>query len=80
MERDSKGRFSKKGDDGCKITFDVPPFKRIILWMFIVAVLLPWLSLIAKLEVLKKLLNLFDELMNPPIIENGNTKKTGLFS
>ena len=48
--------------------------------MFIVAVLLPWLSLIAKLEVLKKLLNLFDELMNPPIIEKRKKKKTGLFS
>ena len=80
MERDSKGRFSKKGDDGFKIAFDIPPIKRIILWIFIAAVLLPWLSLLAKFEVLKKFLNLFDELMNSSIIENGNTKKSGLFS
>ena len=80
MERDSKGRFSKKGDDRFKITFDVPSFKKIILWIFIAALLLPWLSLLAKFEVLKRLLNLFDELMNSSSIENGNSKKTGLFS
>ena len=75
MERDSKGRFSKKGDDGFKIAFNIPSIKRIILWLFIVAVLLPWLSILAKFEVLNKILNLFDELMNSSIIENGNTKK-----
>ena len=80
MERDSKGRFFKKGDDGFKIAFNIPPIKRIILWLFIVAVLLPWLSILAKFEVLNKILNLFDELMNSSIIENGNTKKSGLFS
>ena len=61
MERDSKGRFSKKGDDGFKIAFNIPPIKRIILWLFIVAILLPWLSILAKFEVLNKILNLFDE-------------------
>ena len=80
MERDSKGRFSKKGDDGFKIAFNIPPTKRIILWLFIVAILLPWLSILAKFEVLNKILNLFDELMNSSIIENGNTTKSGLFS
>ena len=80
MERDSKGRFSKKGDDEFKIAFNIPPIKRIILCLFIVAVLLPWLSILAKFEVLNKILNLFDELMNSSIIENGNTKKSGLFS
>ena len=80
MERDSKGRFSKKGDDGFKIAFNIPPIKRIILWLFIVAVLLPWLSILAKSEFLNKILNLFDELMNSSMVENGNTKKSGLFS
>ena len=75
MERDSKRRFSKKGDDGFKIAFNIPPIKRIIVWLFIVAILLPCLSIIAKFKVLNKILNLFDELMNSSIIENGNTKK-----
>ena len=77
MELDSKGRFSKKGDDGFKIAFNIPPIKRIILWLFIIAVLLPWLSILAKFEDLNKILNLFDELMNSSIIENGNTKRSG---
>lgn len=80
MERDSKGRFSKKGEDGLKIIFDVPPIRRIIFWIFIFAVLLPWISIIARFELLRKILDIFDELMNPSINENGNTKKGGLFS
>ena len=80
MEWDSKGRFSKKGEDGLKITFDVPPIRRIIFWIIISTVLLPWISIICKFEVLKKILDLFDELMNPSINENGNSKKSGLFS
>ena len=80
MERDSKGRFSKKGEDGLKLLFDVPPIRRIIFWIFISTVLLPWISIICKFEVLKKILDLFDELMNPSINENGNSKKSGLFS
>ena len=79
MVRD-KGRFSNKGEDGLKITFDVPSIRRIIFWIIISAALLPWISIISKFEVLKKILDLFDELMNPSINENGNSKKSGLFS
>ena len=64
MERDSRGRFSKKTEEGFKIIFDIPPIKRIIIWALLFGILLPWISIIAKFEILNKLLSLFDELMN----------------
>ena len=84
MDRDSKGRFSKKTEEGFKIIFDVPPIKRILIWAVLFGILLPWISVISKFEILNKLLSLFDELMNRTINENGNengnSKKGGLFS
>ena len=64
MERDSRGRFSKKTEEGFKIIFDIPPIKRIIIWALLFGILLPWISIIAKFAILNKLLSLFDELMN----------------
>ena len=63
MDRDSKGRFSKKAEEGFKIIFDIPSIKRILIWVVLFGILLPWISIIAKFEILNKLLSLFDELM-----------------
>ena len=63
MDRDSKGRFSKKTEEGFKIIFDIPSIKRIIIWALLFGILLPWISIITKFEILNKLLSLFD-LMN----------------
>ena len=65
MDRASKERFSKKR-------------RRIhinIIWAILFIILLPWISIIAKFEILNKILDLFDELMNRTINENGNAKK-----
>ena len=78
--RDAKGRFSKKAEEGFKIIFDIPSIKRILIWLVLFGILLPWISIIAKFEILNKLLSLFDELMDGKINENGNSKKSGLFS
>ena len=80
MDRDSKGRFSKKAEEGFRIIFDMPSIKRILIWVISFGILLPWISIIAKFEILNKLLSLFDELMDGKINENGNSKKSGLFS
>ena len=80
MDRDSKGRFSKKAEEGFKIIFDIPSIKRILIWVISFGILLPWISIIAKFEILNKLLSLFDELMDGKINENGGSKKSGLFS
>ena len=80
MDRDHKGRFSKKTEEGFKIIFDVPPIKRILIWVVLFGILLPWISIIAKFEIINKLLSLFDELMDGKINENVNSKKSSLFS
>ena len=80
MDRDSKGRFSKKAEEGFRIIFDIPSIKRILIWVISFGILLPWISIIAKFEILNKLLSLFDELMDGKINENDNSKKSGLFS
>ena len=80
MDRDSKGRFSKKAEEGIRIIFDIPSIKRILIWVISFGILLPWISIIAKFEILNKLLSLFDELMDGKINENGNSKKSGLFN
>ena len=78
--RDAKGRFSKKAEEGFKIIFDIPSIKRILIWLALFGILLPCISIIAKFEIINKLLSLFDELMDGKINENGNSKKSGLFS
>ena len=80
MDRDYKGRFSKKTEEGFKIIFDIPSIKRILIWLLLFGILLPWILIISKFEILNKLFSLFDELMNRTINENGNSKKGGLFS
>ena len=79
MERDKNGRFSKKTDEGIKLIFDIPPIKKILIWLIIFGILLPWMSILSKFDVPTKILKLFDELMNPISNENGNTKKGSLF-
>ncbi len=79
MERDKNGRFSKKAEEGTKLIFDIPPIKKILIWLIIFGVLLPWMSILSKFDVLTKILNLFDDLMNPTANENGNAKKGSLF-
>ena len=69
MDRDSKGRFSKKAEEGFRIIFDIPSIKRILIWVISFGILLSWISIIAKFEILNKLLSLFDELMEEKLMK-----------
>ncbi len=55
MKRDEKGRFAKKDEEGLEIMIDLPPLKRILTWIFIIGILMPWISIIRKNNWLKKL-------------------------
>ena len=48
MKRDEKGRFAKKDEEGLEIMIDLPPLKRILTWIFIIGILMPWISIIRK--------------------------------
>ena len=54
MPRDNKGRFVKTCEDSIKINFRL-------------LIIMPWVSIITRFNFLKKILELFDELINTQI-------------
>ena len=79
--RDNKGRFTKGAEEGMKITVNVPKLASIIYCMLLLLIFMPWISLVCRLEILKKLLSFFDNLLMMKVEEEKDTpKKNGLFS
>lgn len=79
--RDNKGRFSKSSEGGMKITMYMPTLTNIIYWLLLLLIFMPWISIICRLEILKKLLSIFDDLlMKYNDEEKEIPKKNGLFS
>lgn len=79
MKRDEKGRFIKT-DDSNKIILHFPSIKRILIWIVIIWVFMPWITIISKFDVLKKILDLFECLFTKSNDENDETtKKNGIF-
>ena len=77
MKRDKNGRFSR--DDGYNIHFYIPSIKNLIYWVFIIIILLPWMVIGARFNIIQKILEFFDDIILK-IDENGETnKKSGLF-
>ena len=74
MKRDGKGRFIKT-DDSNKIIIHFPTIKRILIWIVIIWVLKPWRTIISKLDILKKILDLFECLFTKSNAENDETTK-----
>ena len=64
MERDTKGRFSKKCDEEFKIVLGFPSFKKIIVWTLIIIILMPWMPFLWKFSLIKKIMDLFDEIIS----------------
>ena len=83
MERDTKGRFSKKCEEDFKIVLGFPSFKKVIVWALIIIILMPWMSFLWKFSLIKKIMDLFDEIIsltpNTPNSESDGAKKSGLF-
>ena len=61
--RDNKGRFSKSSEGGMKITMCMPTLTNIIYWLLLLMIFMPWISIIFRLEILKKLLSIFGDLL-----------------
>ena len=73
MERDTKGRFTKKSDEEFKIILGFPSFKKIIVWILIIKILMLWMSFLWKFSIIKKIMDLFDEIifLTPNNPDNG---------
>ena len=79
--RDSKGRFAKGSEEGLKITVHVPTLTNIIYWILLLIIFMPWISVVCRLEILKRLLSFFDNLLLMTATEEKDIpKKNGLFS
>ena len=79
--RDSKGRFTKGEEEGMKITVNIPKLAIIIHCMLLLFIFMPWISLVCRLEILKKFISFFDNLLKMKVEEEKDTpKKNGLFS
>ncbi len=49
MKSDEKGRFAKKKKK-LVIMIGLPPLKRTLVWLFIIGILMPWISIIRKAQ------------------------------
>ena len=79
MSRDKKGRF-KKDNEGFNITFNLPSLKSTIYWIIIIALLMPWIIIFLRFEILQKIIKKFEELLLVNTTENdGTPKKTDYF-
>ena len=75
MKRDEKGRFAKKEEEGLEIMIGLPPLKRILTWIFIIGILMPWISIIRKNNVFQKVMDALDGFFEKTIEETATQKK-----
>ena len=74
MNIDNKERFYKSSDDGLKITLGIPSSEKIIIYLIIVLILMPWISILSKLKILRKIIDYFEYLLK---IVNEDIDSTG---
>ena len=79
MKRDEKGRFAKKEEEGLEIMIGLPPLKRILTWIFIIGILMPWISIIRKNNLFQKLMDVLDGFFEKTIVEPATQKKMVYF-
>ena len=74
MERHKNGRFAK--DDGWhNISINLPSFKSITLWSLLFIIILPWLYILSKLNILEKINSIFERLFSFSSDEKDSKKK-----
>ena len=59
MKRDEKVRFAKK-EEGFEIMIGLPPLKRMLTWIVIIGIMMPWISIIRKNNLFQKLMDILD--------------------
>ena len=67
--------MQKKNDEGHKIELNIPSVKKIIFWIVLLWVLMPWISIMAKFQILNKLFNIFQDLFIQQPEEAADTHK-----
>ena len=75
MKHDEKGRFIKKDDEGLEIMIGLPPLKKMLTWIIIIGVLMPWISILRKNNVFQKVMDALDGFFEKTIEETATQKK-----
>ena len=79
MKRDFKGRFVAKEEEANKIVLYIPSLRRIIVWLAILWVILPWITIISKYNIINNIFDIFDRLVSKTNGETDDaTKKNGI--
>ena len=74
-ERDNNGRFVEKDREQHTLEVTFPKFNTILVWIGIIIVLLPWISIIMRNEIIQKTFSSIDKLMAPSVINPTNIGK-----
>ena len=78
--RDKNGRFTKSENEGFFIDLRFITIKRVIAWALVFTILLPWLTIISKFNLIQKIFDFIERLLEGPKKEDLETsKKNGLF-
>ena len=75
MKRDEKGRFAKKDEEGFEIMIGLPPLKKILTWIFIIGILMSYMSVIRKNNLFQKVMDALDGFFQKTIDEAATQKK-----
>ena len=75
--RDNRGRFKKVDKKGILICLVIPSIENIYALLFII--LLPWITICFKWQILKKVLNFMENLMKFNDTEKEEINKNGYF-
>ena len=76
MKRDKNGRYTK--EDGYSLCVS-PSIKKLVYWAFIFIVILPWLVIGSKFNLIQKTFEIFEEMLLRSDENGETTKKSGLF-
>ena len=77
--RNVNRKFIQKEGKGIEINILLPPLSRVLLWCLILLILSPWIIMIARLEIWKKVLIKFLMLFQFKENDNELMKKNDLF-
>lgn len=77
MPRDEKGKFTKK--DGFKISMNIPNLEKIINFAILLVLLMPWIIIILRKNILELIFTFFEKIMSPSPNEETETPKKGIF-
>ena len=79
-DRDNNGRFTEKDIEKDRHTLELtfPKLNTILVWIGILLILLPWISIVMRNELIQKTFSSIEKLMAPAVIAQTNNGNNGV--